>query len=79
MAKTLKDLRMEKGLTQDQLGKAIGGGGQLVSWWERGEGRPRPKFIPRLAEALGCTPEEARLAVEQSVEQTAADKHAAAK
>lgn len=44
--------RQDKGLTQAQLGEAVGASPQAVGTWENGESEPQPRFRPRLAEAL---------------------------
>jgi DNA-binding XRE family transcriptional regulator len=44
--------RRNAGLTQDQLGRAVGVGQARVSDWERGATTPRPEVVPRIAAAL---------------------------
>jgi len=66
MSKTLHELRIEKGLTLGQLAASLGCALSGPGSWERGRYGPSPKQIPRLALALGITPEEARLAAEES-------------
>lgn len=47
-------LRKERGLTQEQLGRAAGVSAQAVSKWEKG-GAPDVELLPVLAEQLGVT------------------------
>ena len=47
MGKFLKELRKEKGLTQEQLGEKIGVTNKTVSRWENGNYFP-PKHLIRL-------------------------------
>ena len=75
MAKNLKDLRLEAGLTLQQLADAIDAPVSGPGAWERGDYGPHPNRYPKLAQALKVTTEAVRLAVEA----TAAEKHAAAK
>jgi transcriptional regulator with XRE-family HTH domain len=56
LAKIIQDAREARGLSQTELGAAVGTGQQAVSKWETGEARPRPKSIPRLADALRLSP-----------------------
>jgi transcriptional regulator with XRE-family HTH domain len=46
------DYRKAKGLTQADLARALGVNVNSVQGWERGS-EPRPKLVPKLAEALG--------------------------
>ncbi len=50
----IKKYRIEKGITQEQLGKMIGVTTQGVSRWERG-GTPDAELLPRLSEILGVS------------------------
>ena len=57
MAKRIKDLRLEKGLTLEQVGNLVGVGKSTVRKWETGmiANMKRDK-IASLAQALGTTP-----------------------
>jgi len=66
MSKTIRELRIEKGLTLGELAAALGCALSGPGSWERGRYGPSPKQIPRLAVALGITAEEARKAAEES-------------
>lgn len=44
--------RSELGLTQTMLGKRIGWPDSRIGLYERGEGKPGRKSLPKLAEAL---------------------------
>jgi transcriptional regulator with XRE-family HTH domain len=48
--------RLAAGLTQEQLGGAIGSDQARVSEWERGLFSPRPELIPAVAAAVGVKP-----------------------
>jgi transcriptional regulator with XRE-family HTH domain len=66
MFKTLRELRIEKGLTLAELAAALGCAVSGPGSWERGRYGPSPRQIPRLALALGITAEDARKAAEES-------------
>ncbi len=50
----IKRYRIEKGITQEQLGELIGVTTQAVSRWERG-GTPDAELLPALAQILGVS------------------------
>lgn len=50
----LKEIREEKGLTQDQLAKQVNVVRQTVSKWERGLSMPDVDLLMRIAEVLEC-------------------------
>lgn len=50
----IKKYRMQKGLTQEDLGNMVGVTTQAVSKWERG-GSPDAELLPKIANALGIT------------------------
>lgn len=45
----IKELRMEKGLSQQTLAKAIGVSQKAVDYWERGVNEPKASYIIALA------------------------------
>lgn len=49
----IKELRMNKGITQKQLADMLYISSQAVSKWERGKSLPDINILPRLAVALG--------------------------
>ena len=51
-AERLKECRKAKGLSQEQLGRAVGVAKNTVSVWERGERQPRSEDIHKAAIAL---------------------------
>jgi len=51
--KTLRQLREERGWTQETLARRLGVGQTAVSAWERGERVPRQRSILRLADLFG--------------------------
>lgn len=54
IGKQIKKYRMEKGITQEQLGELVGVTTQAVSKWERG-GTPDIELLPKLAEVLSVS------------------------
>ena len=54
LGNTIAKLRRERGLTQEQLGKALCVSGQAVSKWEKG-GTPDAEMLPAIADRLGVT------------------------
>jgi transcriptional regulator with XRE-family HTH domain len=48
----IRDARLAKGLTQDELAKRIGTKQATVATWEIGYSFPRPSMLPRLSEVL---------------------------
>ncbi len=51
--KTIRQLRQERGWTQETLARRLGAGQTAVSAWERGERMPRQRSILRLADVFG--------------------------
>lgn len=54
----LREARIAAGLTQEQLGFALGVTKSSVSAWENGRETPSFRFLPRLAQMLGCSLDE---------------------
>ena len=54
---SLRRIRREKGLTQEQLADAVGVSPQAVSKWE-GQSYPDAQLIPAIADVLGVTIDE---------------------
>jgi len=55
---TIYRLRKEKGLSQSQLGEAVGVSNKAVSKWETYEANPDITLLPLLAKTLGVTTDE---------------------
>ncbi len=55
---TLRDLRQQNHLTQEQLALAAEISSSTVYHIEAGKVRPRPSIVRRLARALGVSPSE---------------------
>lgn len=51
----IKEARLAKGLTQEQLAKAVGVTQGAVAQWENGLTHPAFAVLRKLAEALGVT------------------------
>ncbi|MBQ6970855.1 MAG: helix-turn-helix transcriptional regulator [Synergistaceae bacterium] len=51
----LKELRLGKGLSQEQLGSLVGTEGNVVSRWERGTSTPSLHYIHKLSEVFGIS------------------------
>ena len=58
MVNKLKILRVTKGLSQQELAKALGVTQGAVSQWETGIKQPNEKMLCRLAEVLECDSKE---------------------
>lgn len=54
----IRELRQARGLTQLQLGMAVGVSKPAVCRWENGVAMPRAELLPVLARALGCSIDE---------------------
>lgn len=48
----LKELRREKGLSQEELGDLVGTDGNVVSRWERGTSNPSLYYVRKLSEVF---------------------------
>lgn len=56
--KKLKEKRIQKGLTQEQLGRLIGVSYRTIYQYETGRREPNLKILRALAVALKCTIDE---------------------
>jgi transcriptional regulator with XRE-family HTH domain len=54
----LAELRLARGLTQRELGEAVGISNRMVAYYERQNGSPSVTLLQRLADALGVTVDE---------------------
>ena len=55
MKDTIKELRVKKGLTQEQLGKLLNVARVTITCWESGQNRPKIDMLPALSKALDCS------------------------
>lgn len=55
IAKRIKEMRIEKKLTQKQLAEQVGCSPSMVTRWEKEECEPTASAIVKLSEALNCT------------------------
>ena len=51
----IKELRLERNLTQPQLAKMVGVAKSTISYWENGINEPKASYIIKLAEVFGVT------------------------
>ncbi len=54
----IREKRIAKGLTQDELATALNIRRTTVSMWETGNSMPRGEVLIKLAKILGCTIDE---------------------
>ena len=54
----IKELRLEKGISQAALGKAIGVSQKAVDFWERAVNEPKASYIMALVEFFGISFDE---------------------
>lgn len=66
MIMRIKELRLERGLYQTELGANMGVGQSTVSEWERETALPRTRQLPLLAQVLGCSIDALFLPVEDA-------------
>lgn len=66
MIMRIKELRLERGLDQTELGANMGVGQSTVSEWERETALPRTRQLPLLAQVLGCSIDALFLPVEDA-------------
>ena len=55
---TLRDIRKEAGLRQEDVAKKLDVDQSTVSFWESGRYKPSRKYHKKLAKLYGCTVEE---------------------
>ncbi|MBQ8428192.1 MAG: helix-turn-helix transcriptional regulator [Clostridia bacterium] len=55
LGETIKELRVEKGLTQPQLAETIGVSKGMISIWEHDVNEPKATHVKNLAIALGTS------------------------
>ena len=54
----IKELRLEKGLSQMQLGKLIGVSQKAIDYWERSVNEPKSSYVIALVRVFGVTFDE---------------------
>ena len=57
MNEKIKNLRLQKRLSQESLGELVGVSGQAVSKWERGNAYPDIELLDGLFTVLDCSPD----------------------
>jgi transcriptional regulator with XRE-family HTH domain len=55
IAERIKELRVEKGMSQAQLAEMVGCSQPMITLWEKGECEPTATAIIKLSEALNCS------------------------
>jgi transcriptional regulator with XRE-family HTH domain len=55
LGKRILELRKEKGLTREKLGKTIGTSGAIIGRYERNERTPSVEIARKMADALGVS------------------------
>lgn len=55
IANRIKELRLERGMTQKELAQAVGCSQPMIVMWEKEECEPTASAIVKLSEALNCT------------------------
>ena len=51
----IRELRIEKGLTQPQLAEKIGVSKAVISFWENNVNEPKASYVKRLAKCFNVT------------------------
>lgn len=54
----IKELRLERGLTQAELAKEIGVSQKAIDYWEHGTNEPKASYIILLADFFGISCDE---------------------
>lgn len=54
----IKELRLEKGLSQEQLANAIGVSQKAIDYWERNVNEPKASYIVAIVKYFGITYDE---------------------
>ena len=58
LGERIKEKRLERGWTQERLGKKIGVGAGTISWWEHNGASPNIYAVWDLADVFGCSIDE---------------------
>ncbi len=74
LGENIKRLRIEKGLTQEELAEIFGAAHQSVSRWERGECYPDIELLPVIADFFGTTIDDL-LGISKVAEESAVKKY----
>lgn len=74
---TLKRLREEALLTQEELANACGVSRQAVWKWEHAQARPSIAILRRLVEVLGKSPKEVLDAIDETAKERKKERPAA--
>ncbi|MBQ0017049.1 MAG: helix-turn-helix transcriptional regulator [Clostridiales bacterium] len=53
--KILKDLRLEKGMSQVELAKNLNVGKSIISVWEKDQAEPKLSNLVAISQFFGCT------------------------
>lgn len=59
LGQVIHEIRLNQGLTQDRMAKAVGVSGRsVVSYWEADKARPNPNAMKHIADLEGITVSE---------------------
>ena len=58
LGEKIKELRIEKGLTQMQLAKLIGSSQKAIDYWERSVNEPKASYIVAIVKVFGISFDE---------------------
>lgn len=59
LGQVIHEIRLNQGLTQDRMAKAVGVSGRsVVSYWEADKARPNPNAMKHIADLDGITVSE---------------------
>lgn len=65
----LKILRIKARMSQAEAAEAVGVNQATVCYWERGEFKPKPVFVAKLAELYGVSEAKILKAVDEAVKE----------
>lgn len=76
MANNIKKIRLDRGLSQEELGRRIGASKQMVGRLESGKRQLTQRWIESISNALECHPAELLTAATPTAKQLSAEEEA---